>query len=68
MKIVAKQDFKKIVALKGYNIAMLARESGMTLDALSKISLHKNGIHPRNAKNVADALGMGIEDLFIIED
>lgn len=60
-------NFKKAMFLKGYNLSDLSTKTGVSTSYLSSIINGKKTPSPKIAKNIANVLGLDIEDLFNFE-
>ena len=62
-KKVFSQNVKTLLARKGWSLAYLARQAGVTKDQVSKWIAEKHKISTSNFKKIADALGVPVEEL-----
>lgn len=53
---------------KGHTLTSLAPLTGLSKQRLWQLESEPSGILPTNAKQVAEALGVGIEDIFLLSD
>lgn len=52
----------------GYSIKSLARELGVHEHAIRRLERGEGGVHPANAKLIADRFGVQVTDLMPLED
>ncbi|HDP5855094.1 helix-turn-helix transcriptional regulator [Staphylococcus aureus] len=68
MTILAnKNEFKKAMFVRGFNLSDLSRETGVGISYLSQIVNGKKIPSPKLAMNIAEILGVEIEVLFDLE-
>jgi transcriptional regulator with XRE-family HTH domain len=64
VRIFAKEDFRSRRIRMGFTCESIAALTGYTTSAFSKVERRENGINPKRAKKVLEALQLDFDEVF----
>ena len=68
IKIKARESFRKSRILAGESQNSLAKHANTTAGTISRVENRKSSITPKIAKKVVEVLGIGFDEIFVIEE
>lgn len=70
MRVVLKDsnEFKKLLIVKGFSQRALGRAAGITAGYASQICNGRRNPRPEVARKITEALKVGFDDIFFIDD